>query len=675
MSFLNKGTSLLLLIIPLIIFGIGLYTPKFNLEKLKKNSHWYSFLIIAVITSFLFLCFFPMQHDFYGNARSFTHLLDKQVLAFPKQGLEELFSLNIIPGQGRNGVKILIDLISYSLKIDYQSSFILLGALCGIIYLFLLIYLIQINIKSVGLKVVLLFVFTTSPIFLIFFGHIETYAPVFLILLILLILNIIQLKSKKLLISILQFVILIIGIRFHTLFVFVIPILLISNFHFFFPILANRLLSFKNLILYFYVPSIILGSLLYFFYFEDYNDPRKLSNFQDIDRLFLPILSPEAPLDKYNLFSLSHLFDYVNILFFWSPAILFLIGVILNKRKLINWNSPELSGPVLSLLMLLSFLFAINPLMSMPMDWDLFMFPVTLLFTIIICILSQLKKPILSSKIKLNLIALSILSFSSFICILSTQANSLRVESIGKHVFKTYYEHASTYLLYALNLSESNEVYLQKEEQLITDLKSFALLGNDKQYADLLHDYSLSLYTLEADTLLSRQVFLSSLNYYPPSELLIPFIEKINLGLIQKKFEFSAFDKSEALRYLTKGRDMQQANEIPEAVYFYKLSTFFNPKFPLPKLRLMELHFNKKRFKEAYTIALELQKLKYFDRKKELKILIHTSLETKSYNDSKFFIDNLIKEFPNDKLGQQLITQLNKTNNIESLSSLFMNLD
>ena len=67
--------------------------------------------------------------------------------------------------------------------------------------------------------------------------------------------------------------------------------------------------------------------------FKDYNDPRTLTDFKDIDRLFLPVFSPEPPLDRYNLFSLNHILDYLNMMLMWSPAALFLIAYAFIFKK------------------------------------------------------------------------------------------------------------------------------------------------------------------------------------------------------------------------------------------------------------------------------------------------------------------------------------------------------
>ena len=165
-----------------------------------------------------------------------------------------------------------------------------------------------------------------------------------------------------------------------------------------------------------YIPICFVGAFLYFFVFQDYKDPRLLQDFRDIDRLFLPLLSPAPPLDRYNLFSINHIFDYFNIMMLWSPPALFLLVIIgLFYRKQINWKTPQIVITGLTFLLFTTFLFMINPLFSMPMDWDLFSLPAPILLIFVLALLKDVQPTNLAGKILPGCLALAILSLPTFI--------------------------------------------------------------------------------------------------------------------------------------------------------------------------------------------------------------------------------------------------------------------
>ena len=665
-SFLSDGLAFVFLLLPLLL----IIRSQFSFQKSISVSLqiWKICMILLPIAAMLAFYHFPIPNDFYGNARNFYFVKNTVITQLPQDILLSFFKFEFIPGQGRNGVKLLVDVISFYSQQSLQQSFILLNTFFGGLYVMVLIQLISSFVREVKNRIILSLVFITSPMFLVYFGHIETYAPVFFLLLVWLSLYVKAIRSniKGLLIPL--FMIGLIGLRFHTLFILLVPAFLILSISFYAPSLSKRIGTLKKTFLYIYLPLLVVGLVAYFFIFKDYNDPRKLTDFTDIERLFLPMVSPEAPLDKYNLFSFNHFLDFANVILLWSPALLFLLITVFSFRKKINWNSLEVSSLILTIAIFCTFLFAINPLLSMPMDWDLFMFPVTLLFVFSLALLQKIELNYFNPKRTVLLLATTLLCIPSFLTILSAKPNSYRVESVGKHIYKTYYEHGSTYILYAIGQSESQELYETRLEEMIAELQPFSMLGNDKQYADLLIDYSFVV--ARKDLMLGRNIFLSSMDYSVPDQKFDAHINGINQQLIERGYAFSAVDQSRAMDYFNSAQVQEKENSIL-ALQNYRAAFFYYPISSKINYALLEAYFKLEDFQSAYQQAIYLSKIEDVPARKKLRILIHTSLEADEFDATAMHCKEYLTLLKEDQLIQEIYSRLLSNDQVEELKYLF----
>ena len=232
--------------------------------------------------------------------------------------------------------------------------------------------------------------------------------------------------------------------------------------------------------------------ILYFFIQEDYKDPRELKYTSATDRLFLPLISPDPPYDRYNMLSWNHLFDYFNIILFWSTSALLLLGALVTYfRKKINWQHLALLMTGLPLFMYSAFLFVFNPLLSMPMDWDLFslVFPILMMF--IIALITQIEPAKnLAHRMVFYCLAFALLNVPIFYVNATLHPYSERLQSLGVRVFKTYYEWSGMQLDFAASLlSEDKEKEKKARATVLHKLRPHALTGNDEQYAHLTSIY------------------------------------------------------------------------------------------------------------------------------------------------------------------------------------------
>ncbi|MBL4707547.1 MAG: hypothetical protein JKY48_03805 [Flavobacteriales bacterium] len=673
-AFLSNEIAFVVLLLPLLlIIGVRFFENKLKLNSLQLNKRiWNYFVLFTPLIAALLFYHFPIPDDFYGNARNYYFVKNTVVSQLPNDFFDKLFSLNITPGQGRNGVKLIVDLISFYFKVSLQQSFIILNTFCGGLYVLLLLKVISVHLQAVKNRFILSLAFLSSPMFLIYFGHIETYAPVFLLLLAWLSIYVRLFRSRKKTLLIPLLLILLLGVRFHTLFILLVPACLLLTVHLFYPQVVDKISRPRKIFTYIYIPLVFFGLLAYFFIFKDYNDPRKLSNFEDIERLFLPMLSPPEPLDKCNLFSVNHFLDFVNIILLWSPIFLFLFLSIIRLKKSAIKYSFEVSSLLLTLAIYVSFLFAINPLLSMPMDWDLFMFPVTILFVLVLLLLQPLQEKFFSTRRTILLLSISSLCLPAFFCFLSAKPNSSRIESIGKHIYKSYYEHASTYLLYAINGSSTKAEYIQRLNQCIKQLKPYSIPGKDKQYSDLLYDLSFTRYYTENNTIKARSYFLEAMAYFPDELKFHSHITQINKELLQTNFEFTGQDKKASDSLLQKGNESLKAKaDTSLAMDYLQQAIFYYPKNHTALIKSMELYFLSKQYSKAYDQALLLEKLHHSNPTKILKILIHTALEAELYEKAFQHSKTLLKAEPESELGLKLIERLNQNKKLSELKFLF----
>lgn len=672
--FSPTGIQIIIILSIILLLGISYFGGNNELlsrlfsKSLPSASVWVIAFFIGL------LCYnFPIPNDFYGNSRGFHSTLDHTITVLPDNFWKDLFSFEFTPGNGRKGVHLIVQFIAYTAGTALLGGFKLLGAFCGAIFAGIWLNSVRKFIAVGPLRTLLVFAGLSSPLFLVFFGHIETYAPVFLLLfsVLLSMVNYIKAPSIKKIIPII--ILMILGIRLHSLMYLVVPgfLLALFNIHGFNPKVKQRIHSLKGTLIYVYIPLLLAGMVVYFFVFEDHLDPRKLSGFKDIDRLFLPIFSPEPPLDKYNLFSLNHILDYFNNVLLWSPGLLFLSGLLLFHKKKINWNAQAVVFPLLTFLLFATLLFVINPLFSMPMDWDLFLFPVPVLMVVLLVTLGSLKEEN-SPSIGFAGIGACLFSIAAFIVILSPSAASNRITSIGKHVYKTYYEHSSTYLLHSLQSSSNEEVYIKREDKIINDLRPYALIGNDKQFSDLLNDRGIMELTFSKNTLNARSFFLESMDYFPLAPPIWTFLIQANDQLIAEGYTFLESDSFSAQPFLLAAKKTAyDRKQHDSALYQLDYASLYYPTSRKILLHRVQINYLKTDYASAYTHALNLLEMAFPSHEQALRIAIQMSLEAENIDACLAHCTAYTSSFGTGGFIQRLKTGLENQENIESLKGLF----
>ena len=605
--FLPLSQQLILVVIGLWILWI--LWKKHLIDLLIELSLTNSNIFIIGLLIGLIYWFFPIASDNYGEAGNYRKYLSVVAHQLPEDFWRPFFVFDLKPETGRNIQLALITFVSWCFHINYETAFKILDTVFGIGFVWTWLKLVRYQITSKSWQTILAIAGLTAPFTLVYFGHIDTYANVFLGLLTWLfcLIKLFNTSHKKWLWWLIGLYVL--NVKLHPLNVLLTPGLILAF------IWWNRkswLFTYRRIGLFFGLPILITGLILYFLVFEDHNDPRILRNITDFDRLFLPLFSPSPPLDRYNLFSINHFFDFLNVLLLWCPPILFLtIAIIMSYKKSIPRNNPLVLILVSLLVLYTSFLFTINPLVTMPMDWDLFSFPVPILLVLILVLFSHLEKQQITLPRYFLLPMVVLIWFSLPVFMVNCNATSLskRLESVGLWIFRSYYEKAPEYIYYAHNLvKQDKETATLQKKTIVEKLEPYAIPKLDINYATLLTDLGA--------------------HYYVNNEY------KLAYETLQK------------------------------GPYYY-------PNHRDNRLYLLQTKFALKRFKEASEDAKKLVELNHPTAQKSLRIAIHVGLEARKYKLVETYADKYLNKYPSDSTILTIKNRIRNNENIDELKLLF----
>ncbi|MDY8135844.1 tetratricopeptide repeat protein [Aquimarina sp. 2201CG5-10] len=576
----------------------------------KYTLHLQSKSIIFLSISFTLACLiFAMVQDFYGDAYKFNSFLPQIPSVIPKGTHDKFFNFSLAPWAGEGTVLAIITYISYYFQVTYKTAFLIFDAIFGGLFVFTWLHFVSRFVTNQGWKIVLVLAGLSAPFVLVFFGHIEIYAPVFFINLLWIYVALLYIKTDKKQLIWLLVLILLISLKLHSIAVLCIPALLVIVWKHF----KKSYPSWKQIGYFIIVPIFVIGAILYFFYFEDHIDDRSLQRTaMAFEHMFLPLFTPEAPLDQYNLLSFNHFFDYFQVILLWSPIALFIITLFLVlKRNEIDWEAPEILISGLCLFLFIAFFFVVNPLLGMPIDWDLFSLPAPYLLVFTVVLTSQLESSLRPQKVLYASGIIALLSIPSFLVHQSERSLSHRLESVAVRMYNTYYEWTAQTVDNAFSLdNEHNINRLERGEAFINKLTSKAQKGIDYEYSALLIDQGR--YLLR----------------------------------VQKK-------PREALKLFKSAQEYSKANNA--------------------KLLSLEAYFMLNQYEEAFKISKELVKVQFPDAKKALKMNLHCALEADLYQEAFETSTIILKNWPNDETSQEVYQRLKSNDRIKELKFLFAN--
>jgi len=597
----------------ILLFSIFiLFKCRKDLIKLDLNSN-ITVGLITLIAGFV-MYNFPILHDQYGDSYKFTPFLNKVALVIPKMAKEKLFSFGIGPSDGQDSILSLVTYLSYYCNITYETAFLWLGASCGSLFVLSWQLFIRFLFKDKSAQLIMLLAGCTAPFLLNYFGHLEIYAPILLFHFIWMMLLVVYYQTSSVKIIWILIPLWVVCLKLHPVAVLYLPVLILTIlFHYAINnVKVKKLFTIKGIGIWIVLPAVLVGSIVYFFVLEDYKDPRSLQvTVHGMDRLFLPLFSPEPPLDNYNLFSINHIFDFLILPFLWSPVCIYLIFYLRGRKKSkIDWTDVSLLMVGLIFLLNCMLFFTANPLLSMPIDWDLFCLPAVpfLIFTALL--MQQIERTEFSiSKLVPAVFSITIITLPFFILHSSTPMLSKRYEALGVRIYDSYYEWTYRVINYSLKISDEDlKGKFEHRERIIEQLRPKAIKGIDPEFAQFLTHQG---------------------------------------------------------KYL-----LRDSKELELSLPYFIESDLYDPDDPTNAILHMEALFGLNQFEEALEKALILVEVEYPTKEKSISIVIHCALKAKDYDLAKKYTTLYTEEWNNEVIDEVHFRLLENTD-LDNLHLLF----
>ncbi len=697
-TFLPSGIGLFFLALAFVLMVSGFFMPvrKELLDRIPRK-FWLA-IVLALAAGWVFHNF-PIHKDYYGDAPRFKGFLGDGVDELNVERTQNMLSLDIFdPKIGEKTMLNAVERLAFRTQAHPVDVFRWIDTVSGTVFVLIWLLFLFSYVESSAQRLILILIGLFAPFTQNFYGHIEIYAPFFAVVTGYFSILFYYLKtSNKRLLWALIFA-LILCIKFHFLSVLLIPSLIAAFVYVKGSEKWKPYFTWKSVLRYVLIPVFIIGWLAYFFVFKDHNDPRFLDGVvKESERLFLPLMSPDAPLDRYNLFSFAHISDFVNNCFHWAGAGLFVLIILLATRKRINWNTPEVLLTGVSLILFNGLLFMVNPLLSMPIDWDLFSLSAPLLLFLLVAIMKSSELELRS--LVLPTVGVCVMAIPVYMTNAIPDAGSKRLEVVGRYTFKTYWIRSAGTIDNGIGMeSAATQDYIDRLEQVIDDLKPYAHEGDDIEYAYLLWSrakYYRSINDLERALRLHQEVHDYAKKY--PSNRMGTMDAYYRLGRFDEAFEESK--KLVAMSYPDKLQSLSMAIDcglkakesllvldyceeflktMPTNAYVSGIRDSLRVALDLPALQngeqiimSMQNDFIKGDFESAYEQALQLVALQYPDRQRALRMAIHCALEGGMYDAAKKHCEEFITADKYDRLVNEVNKRLSEGDRLGEIKFLF----
>lgn len=546
--------------------------------------------VFPLAVAFIYLLLsraFPIHLDVFGDATFHREQMNRVLPQWDARVLDNL--LGISASQAKIGTRTLIglsQLIALATQGTVLQAMLWLNSLAGAAFAGLWTWWTGRQTGGRFLAWPLWLAGLFAPFAQVFWGHAEVYPLTYLLLLayVILLTRAWQAPGRFALIGL--WVWTLIGVKFHvTSLLLFLPSALVSFRHLrpASPLFTDAKAWLLRLVL----PLGLIGLLILALFIYPDHSGRQYTSDTLGDALVLPLFPPEGPpLDRYQLFSGYHLWDYALLVLSWSlPAWLWL-GM--GKRQL--WTAPE--GGLLRLLALCLALYAtaffiLNPLLSLPLDWDLYSVPAVWLLALAAHLLAQSswspRKEAMAAWLGLGAVWLGATVFGVNAY---PPALAQRLEAEGRWQFQTYWMGSSTLLEESLSLSPEPSLAHARRLQLLQDLAPLAVPGHDVEYAALLSEGGRYLLEDQQDPGQALPLLLAARTYAP---------------------------------YLR------------ENVY-----------------RLFVAHFLRGQYTEAHLLSRDLISVRYPTYQRAYRMAIHVALEADSAQDAETFCAEYLARWPED---------------------------
>jgi len=424
------------------------YVSGILIESLERSLHFItrgkkSLLIIAGILGGLGTFVFYENRiitDMYGDSRTLLSLL-----ASKHYSLADLWRFDDTEPLSRLIQKSLSQILGLDQKLTIQ----IVSSIAGGLFLIVVLLFVANSKHSPTWKVLAAIILVSSGVNQLFFGHVEDYTLVYLALIIFLVLSWKLFDGQKTLMPMMA--VFVLGAGLHVEMLLLGPALLYAVFYVNrdrFPAMS-RILRPRTIIAALVV-SLACGFLAYMFYYKAYeltSDTQK----EMVSKIFLPLKNPLPSPHAYSLLSLNHLSDVLQELMLTvapGAILIFILSVLFFRY--FKWSEPRIIFFLLAAFYFLLFDLTVNPVLSMPRDWDFLSLGAAPMVFLSLVASTQIFDRLKMGK-SINILVASslgagILSSTIFFVNAHEDSASQRLRSIGVWVYESYYR-GSSYII------------------------------------------------------------------------------------------------------------------------------------------------------------------------------------------------------------------------------------
>ncbi|TPW03679.1 MAG: hypothetical protein FD129_3006, partial [bacterium] len=210
----------------------------------------------------------------------------------------------------------------------------------------------------------------------------------------------------------------------------------------------------------------------------------------------------------------AHLMDLFNIVVLVAaPAFFLLVLLVTRFRRSLTWHSVPVKFGTCVLVLMAAFYAMVNPVLSMPRDWDLFsLLALPILFLLTALLADGKFSPEDRGLLGLTPIVAGLLTLPLFLVNSNAARLSQRLEDIGEYAYATYYSGSSVLIQMGQNLDADPAERLQRREATLDRLHPWS--GGDPEYGFLMAGAG-DMRMMRGDTTRAESLWKRSLEYDP----------------------------------------------------------------------------------------------------------------------------------------------------------------
>ena len=464
----------------LLVISAGGFLVPFRLpSRLPRQSPWIE-ILIGSAACFAFYSF-PIQGHVYGDSKNMLKWYADNH-RFDPQWAMRLLEPN--PFTSKEALTVLLHRsTAYLFSMPIQQSYHILSALFG--GLFVTLWLLHVRGRALesGSSLILILAGLFSGSNAVFFGEVESYAFAALSWSVFFAAAALYFDGRlRWFWVILLFVV---AVRGHAAGISFLPaVIFLLLYQFRDAWRGGRWFTRPAGVMLGVVIPFLAAGLAFYIRLGSYKEPYAGLSERHFHRLFLPVVPAAPPLDRYTLQSPNHLIDLVNVAAQVTlPASMLLLGCILWHRRAIRWSDPKALFFLIALLFSGCFYFAVNPVLTMPRDWDLFApLAIPALF-----LLSAILPPQMPRTAIALTAGLGVFSIFFFLLNANAQRSSYRVVDAGRYAYGTYHRGSGYFIRLGLGLETDPRRFAERMRENQRRLKSMAFPGDEEFVIETCH--------------------------------------------------------------------------------------------------------------------------------------------------------------------------------------------